>query len=346
MTAANANDFDKAIDLIQKSTTVLVTTHNKPDGDACGCVAAISDALTALRKRPMPLMLSPVPQWYQFLFSEMPPILGRDIVLEDLPPGQPGQPDLIVIVDTNSRNQLAKLAKYLNPAPAPVLVIDHHATSDALGDIELTDPSASAAALILLDLLNHARWPVTPKIAAALFVALATDTGWFRFSNTDARTLRAAAALTDAGAKPTELYAALYNTFSKPRFDLMLAMLASLELHFDARLATMHILRDDFRRTGAALADTENLINESHRISTVEIAALLIELKDGRIRCSLRSTGPVDVSKIAQKFGGGGHKMAAGTFLPGPLQNAKNALLAEIAPNMKAPQPPPQSGAQ
>ncbi|UCG48869.1 MAG: DHH family phosphoesterase [Phycisphaerales bacterium] len=344
MTAAD--DFDKAIELIQKSTTVLVTTHNKPDGDACGCLAATCDTLAALGKRPMPLMLSPVPQWYEFLFSEMPTVLGRDIALEDLPAGQGGQADLIVIVDTNSRNQLAKLAKYLEHTAAPVLVIDHHATSDALGRVELTDPSASAAALILLDLLNRARWPVTPKIADALFVALATDTGWFRFSNTDARTLRAAAALIDAGAKPTELYAALYNTFSKPRFDLMLAMLASLELHFGARLATMHILQDDFRRTGAALADTENLINESHRISTVEIAALFVELKDGRIRCSLRSTGPVDVSKIAEKFGGGGHKMAAGTFLPGPLQNARQTLLAEIAPHMTAPDAPPQSGAQ
>ena len=341
MTATN--DFDKAIELIRNSRTVLVTTHNKPDGDACGCVAAICDTLAALGKHPMPLMLSAVPQWYQFLFSEMPPVLGRDTTLEDLPPGQP---DLIVIVDTNSRNQLAKLVKYLEHAPAPVLVIDHHATSDALGDVELADPSASAAALILLDMLNHARWPITPKIADALFVALATDTGWFRFSNTDGRTLRAAAALVEAGAKPTEIYAALYNTFSRSRFDLMLAMLASLELHFDARLATMHILQADFRRTRAALADTENLINESHRISTVEIAALFIELKDGRIRCSLRSTGPVDVSKIAQKFGGGGHKMAAGTFLPAPLQNAKQALLAEIAPQLAAHQAPSQSGAQ
>jgi len=104
---------------------------------------------------------------------------------------------------------------------------------------------------------------------------------------------------------------------------------------FDGRFATQHISQRDFQQTGAAHKDTENLINECRRISTVEAAALFIELKDGRIRCSLRSTGAVEVSKIAAKFGGGGHKMAAATYLPGPLEEAKKTITAEITEQFK-----------
>ena len=110
----------------------------------------------------------------------------------------------------------------------------------------------------------------------------------------------------------------------------MAGMLDKLELLLDGRYAAMQITKQDFERTGAAYSDTENLINECHRIDSVKASALFIELKDGRIRCSLRSRGPLDVSKIAAKFGGGGHTMAAGTFLPGPLENAKQLILTEM----------------
>ena len=323
-------DFDKAIELIGKSGNILVTTHTKPDGDACGCVAAMCDALTALGKNVRPLMLSAVPRWYEFLFGRRVPVLGEDVTLEELTAGRFGQFDLIVIVDTNSYSQLPEFEKYLRQTRTPVLVIDHHETSDGLGDVELTESAAAATALIVLDLFKHAGWELTEKIAEALFVAVATDTGWFQFSNTDSRTYRACAELIDAGARPTQIYAALYHTFSQARFRLRTAMLNTLELHLDGRYATVHITRRDFERTGAAYSDTENLINECHRIGTVKASALFIEHKDGRIRCSLRSRGAVDVSEIAAKFGGGGHTMAAGTFLPGPLENAKQLILAEI----------------
>jgi phosphoesterase RecJ-like protein len=325
-----SGDFDKAVELIDKSGSILITTHSKPDGDACGCIAALCDALGALGKNIKPLLLSPAPQWYEFLFSEHVPVLGTDIQLEDLTEGRFGEFDLIVIVDTNSYSQLPKFDKYLKQADKPVLVIDHHATADGLGDVELADAGAAATGLIVLDLLKCANWPITAKMAEALFVAVATDTGWFQFSNTDSRAYRTCAELIDAGAKPTQIYANLYHNFSPARFRLMAAMLNTLELHLDGRYAAMHLLQPDFEQTGAAYTDTENLINECHRIGTVKASALFIELRDSRIRCSLRSRGALDISQIAVKFGGGGHKMAAGTYLPGPIENAKQLILAEM----------------
>ena len=335
---ANDFNFQDAIELINKSNNILITTHTKPDGDACGCVAAMCEALGALGKNVTPLLLSPVPQWYEFLFAEKPTILDEDIKLDELTAGRLGQFDLILIVDTNSRSQLPKFSDYLKQNNVPVLVLDHHETSDNLGDVELVDRDAAATGMIVLDLLKYAGWPVTGKIAESLFVAVATDTGWFRFSNTNSRVYQVCAELIEAGVKPSQIYGHLYLNFSHPRFRLMAGMLNKLELLLDGRCAVMQITRQDFEQTGAAYSDTENLINESHRIESVRVSALFIELKDGRIRCSMRSKGPLDVSKIAAKFGGGGHTMAAGTFLPGPLENAKKLITAEVSKSIDSKQ--------
>lgn len=326
----NTDDFQKAVELINKSSNILITAHTKPDGDACGCVTAMCDVLGALGKNVTPLLLSPPPQWYEFLFAEKAAVLGEDVRLDELTAGRFGRFDLIVIVDTNSYSQLPKFDEYLKQADTPVLVLDHHQTSDSLGDVELVDSNTAATGLIVFELLKYAGWPVTEKIAESLFVTMATDTGWFQFSNTDSRVYRACAELVDAGIKPTQIYDHLYLNFSYSRFKLMAGMLDKIELHLDGRYAAMQITKQDIERTGAVYGDTENLINECHRIGTVEASALFIELEDDRIRCSLRSKGHLDVSKIAAKFGGGGHTMAAGTFLPGPLENAKQLILTEM----------------
>ncbi len=335
-------NFQKAIELINQSSSILLTSHTKPDGDACGCLAAMSDVLTALGKKPQLLLLSPMPKWYEFLFAEKVPILGQDIDLQQLMVSEScgelgrtveplGDFDLIMIIDTDSFSQLPQFEQYLKKIDIPILVIDHHKTGDGLGSIRLIDRTAAASGLIFFDFLKYANWPITEKIAQALFVAIATDTGWFQFPNTDSRVFRTCAELIDAGANATENYHKLFQNFSPKRLKLTTAMLNTLELHLDGRFATQYLLQRDFEQTGATYEDTENLINECRRISTVEAAALFVELKDGRIKCSLRSSNNIDVCKIAEKFGGGGHKMAAGAHLPGPLEKAKQLILDAVS---------------
>jgi phosphoesterase RecJ-like protein len=345
----NTNDFQKAVELIKKAKRVLLTTHTRPDGDACGCIVAISETLTALGKNVKTLLLSELPTWYEFLFEQKPEIFSKKTNPLLSCESKKGV-DLIVIVDTDTYNQLPGLDKYLKQSDKPILVIDHHVTSDPLLSCEskkggrLIDSSAAATALIVFDLLKYAGWPITKKTAEALFVAAATDTGWFQFGNTDSRVHRSCAELIEAGVKPTKIYHELYQNFSPQRFKLMTAMLNTLELHFDSRYATQHLTQADFKLTGAKFNDTENLIDECRRISCVEATALFVELADGQIKVSLRSTplssvedrkGGIDVRKIAAKFGGGGHKMAAGAYLPGPIENAKKLILAEMAERFK-----------
>ncbi len=320
-------DFQKAVDLINKSKNILIMTHTRPDGDACGCVAAMAEVLASLGKNVKPLLLTELPEWYGFLFEQKPEIFSEETSVDDA--------DLIIIVDTNSNNQLPKFSDFLKQNTKPVLIIDHHVTNDGLGDVELVDSTAAAAGLIVFELLKHSGWPITTKIAQALFVAIAVDTGWFKFSNTDSRVMKACAELIDFGVISTELYHDLYQNFSAQRFQLMTRMLNTLELHFGGRYATQHLLQSDFETTGAKSKDTENIIDECQRISSVEVAVLFVELADGRIKCSLRSRGDVDVRKIAQQFGGGGHTMASGVHLPGPVENAKKTIYQQLEQQLR-----------
>jgi len=328
-------DFKKAVELINKSTNVLITTHTRPDGDACGSLRAISEAITGLEKKAHPILLSPLPKWYEFLFDEKVPILGNDVTLEEMKAGRFGQCDLVIIIDTNSYIQLPQFDAWLKETQSRVLVIDHHVTSDGLGDVELVDTTAAAAGEIVFDLFKYAGWPVSKKIAEALFVAVSTDTGWFRFSNADARIYRTAADLIDTGARPTEIYRRMYQNLSPQRLKLMVAMLSRVELHFNGRFATQYILRKDFDEAEATGPDTENLIDECQRLDSVDVAALFVELANGGFRCSLRSKVDVDVRKIAQKLGGGGHTMAAGVNLTGPLEKAIGLIKDEVAKQME-----------
>ncbi|MDD5063253.1 MAG: bifunctional oligoribonuclease/PAP phosphatase NrnA [Phycisphaerae bacterium] len=320
------SDFQKAVELINKSKRVLLTTHTRPDGDGCGCIATIAETLTALGKNVKILLLSELPAWYDFLFEQKPETFSKETKMDS---------DLTIIVDTAAHNQLPGLDKYLKQSDKLILAIDHHVTNDGLGAVKLIDSSAAAAALIVFDLLKYAGWPITKKIAEALFVSVSTDTGWFQFDNTDSRAMKVCAELIDAGANPSRIYRNLYQHSSPQRFRLMVAMFNTLELHLDERFVMQHLSQADFKRTGAKLSDTENLIDECRRISSVEAAALFVEQADGQVKVSLRSRGAVDVCKIAAKFGGGGHKMAAGAHLPGPIENAKKLIFDAAAEQFK-----------
>ncbi len=326
----NTNDFQKAVELIKKSKHILLMTHTKPDGDACGSIAAMCEALVVLGKNVELALLSELPGWYEFLFDKKAPVFGRDITAKQL-----AGIDLVILIDVNSFSQLSEIEDFLKQNKKPVLVFDHHVTGDGLGDVELVDTAAAATGLVIFDFLKYAKWQITGKIAQALFVAIASDTGWFQFSNTDSRVYRCCAELIDAGINPMQIHHDLYHNFSPSRLKLMVTMLGTLQLHFNGRYATQYLLRKDFEQTGAKYTDTENLIDECRRIDTVEVAALFVELEDGRIKCSLRSKDTIDVGKIAQKFGGGGHAMAAGANLPGTLEKAMELIGAQIEKQLR-----------
>ncbi len=326
----------RILDALGLCKRVLITTHSRPDGDAIGTAAAMAMALRRKRIDSEILLFDRLPAKYAFLFKE------NNIVHHDVEAGWP-QPyslekfDALLVVDTGTWSQLPGLREHLNGWEKPRLVLDHHLTQEDWADVKLVDTQAAAAGEIAAGLLAQWNIPMDRSIATALFVAIASDTGWFQFSNTRPATLRLAADLMEAGVDTDTIYQHLYQNEQAERLALQTRAQDSLELLQDGRLAVMRVLKSDFEQTGAKPQDTENLINIPLQIRTVEVSILIIEPPEGSpIRISLRSKGQVDVARFAEQFGGGGHARAAGLKLPGTFQDVHDRVVAAMSCAMAA----------
>ncbi len=319
-------DFSEALDCLRKAQSVLISCHVRPDGDSLGSAAGMAQMLTGQGKSAEIILPSELPDRYAFLFEQKQP----RVIQDDWRRGGLAGFDTVVIVDTSVRVQLEPQYEFLKSCNLPVLIIDHHLESENIGTVELLDSSASAIGLMVAELAEA--WPVELSAAAAkaLFTAIASDTGWFRFPNADSRTYRQAWRLLQAGVRPTEVYSSLYMQASVAKVRLMGRALDSLELFCEGRLACMSLLKEDFRQTQAVHAETEGLINESLRIGSVIAAVMLTEDENGSIRVNFRSKRQINVARIAEGFGGGGHKLAAGAQLAGGITEAKEKIVSAI----------------
>ncbi len=309
------DDCARAIELLEGAGPdgrVLVLTHARPDGDALGSGLALQIAIQAAGRRADFALLTPPPGKYDWLIAPHAPLAAWERRV-DL-----GRYDRIAIVDTCTYNQLEGLADQLDEHRRRIAVIDHHATRDPIGAVQWIDTEAAASGAMVHELIRRAGWPVGRDVAEALFIALATDTGWFRFSNTNAAALRLAAELVERGLDVASLYQRTYQNDSPQRVALSAEMLRTLTLHAGGRLAIVRITQEMYARTGANPADTEGLIDYPQVIGSVIITVLMAERPSGGgVRLSFRSKDDaVDVNAIARSFGGGGHRRAAGAKLP------------------------------
>jgi phosphoesterase RecJ-like protein len=211
-----------------------------------------------------------------------------------------------------------------------VLVIDHHVSEDDLGDRWFKDTSAEATARIVYEIGLRLKVRLTPEIATPLYAGLSPDTGGFRVPSTRGETFRVAARLVDAGASPPAIYKELFEQDSLARLHLVGRTLAGAVTTRDGAVITSTAPQADIRAVDAQPSDTEDLINLTLAVKGTELAAILIEQPDGRIKVSFRSRGPVDCNALAAKFGGGGHKAAAGTIIEGPFDLALERIAAAV----------------
>jgi phosphoesterase RecJ-like protein len=328
--------YQRVIDFLSRTKRVLVTTHVRPDGDALGSTAALLLGLKVRGVEAEVLLLSHLPRKYSFIFQE------NQIPFFDAEAAWPeglslDSYDALVVVDTGTWSQLPGLKERVLAFPKPKVVIDHHLTQEDWADVKLVVTEAAAAGEIVAELLEFWDVKFDKAMATALYVAIASDTGWFQFSNTRPYTMRLAAMLMEAGVDTDRLYQLLYQNERKERVALQARALSSMELLKEGRLAVMRISKADFEATGAKVADTENLINLPLQIASVEVSMLLTEPTDfGPVRVSLRSKGQIDVARFAEQFGGGGHARASGLKLEKSFQAAHDEVVGAMVQVMGA----------
>jgi phosphoesterase RecJ-like protein len=326
-----SDSFGAIIDALATKKRVLVTTHVRPDGDALGSSVALILGLRAKGIDAELLVLSKLPRKYAFVVTD------NAVVVHDADAGWPAalsdlsRFDALAVCDTGTWNQLPGLKDRVSGWRVPKLVIDHHLTQEDWATTKLVVTGAAAAAEVVGELLDRWGVPLTPAIGAALFLGLASDTGWFQFANTRPQTFRLAARLVEAGVDTDRMYQLLYQNEAAERFALQARAQQSLELLAGGRLAVMRVTASDFAETGGSVADTENVINLPLQIRAVQASILLTEPPEGGpVRVSLRSKGQVDVARFAERFGGGGHARAAGLKIAGTLTQARDAVAAAM----------------
>jgi len=319
MTSYHSNITLPAVaDLLrQPSRKLLITTHAKPDGDAFGCVVALATHLKQHGHTVQAVVMGPI-------LGNFRALRGFDLV-EFYEPGMKLiEPDLVIVTDTGAWSQLAPMRDVLEPMCDRMLIIDHHLNGNIEAAHRYIDGQAAACCEIIAQLLlDEMNGPLDSVVADALFVGIASDTGWFRFSNTRAQTHEWAARLKRAGVDHAALYQQLEQTERPEKLALLIRALNSMKLLGNGRVAIMSLRASDFADTGALVEETERFIDMPQALEQVQMVVLITEPPIGEdeqtnpspIRLSFRSKpGPhaINVAQIAQQFGGGGHARAAG----------------------------------
>ena len=318
--------WPRFVEIVRTHQRFLLTTHVRPDGDALGSELAMAAILETLGKDVLVCNAFAVPPNLRFLDpGRKHRQLGVDVTA-----GQLADREVLIVLDTTAWAQLGTMGDVIKQTQAVKVVLDHHQSGDDLGAELFKDVSAEAAGRLVVDAADQLGVQLTAEIARPAFVALATDTGWFRFSSTTAGTLRLAARLVDAGAAPDQLYKELYETDTHGRLRLIGTALAHTQTELDGRLIHTWLSLSDFAACGAVPSDSEDIINMTLAVGGTEAAVILVEQPGGGYKVSLRSRCQLDCSAVAEQFGGGGHKKAAGATVSGPLELAREKVLSAV----------------
>jgi bifunctional oligoribonuclease and PAP phosphatase NrnA len=323
------------IDQLQKSRSILVVSHTNPDGDAIGALLAAGLAFKAMDKKVHIVNESAIPAVYRFLPS-IKSIRHRLDATATV--------DTVVVLDCGSLERVGTLISRIQTA-SMIINIDHHMTNCRFGHLHLVDPEACATAELIYRIINELNIQFTCPIATAIYTGILTDTGSFRFSNTNQAAFAICAEMISSGADPYDVAQHVYGRYSLGRIKLLNLALDSLEISPNGRMSIITLTQRMLKMTGTQAEDIDGIINYGRRIEDVQVAVLIHETESesktpGRGRrdfhVSLRSDGNVNVADIAARFGGGGHANAAGFSVVSTLAEIKTMMyeISETAPEL------------
>ena len=318
--------LDRVLELLAGAESVVITTHANADGDGAGSEVALAAFLRARGVEAWIVNPTPFPDSFAFLLPD--PAWTIPTPSEEAS-RRCREADLAVVLDTAEVPRIGRVKGLIRDLPK--VVVDHHPPGRrAIEGVIFRDTTACATGALVFELIERAGGPWNEDIARALYIAVLTDTGGFRFSNTNPACLGVAARLVELGARPEELYRAAYGSFRPRRFELLRESLATLTVHESGRLAWIVVPKDAYDRLGATVEDLEGFVDVPRDVAGVEVAMLFRTTADGRIKVSLRSVAPADVNVIAVELGGGGHVRAAAAVVKGPLEDAVERVVRRV----------------
>jgi len=316
------DDIQAVLRAIEHGQRLVVSAHARPDGDAIGSILACGMILDQLGRQADMVSADPVPLIYQGL-----PCARAIRHVSHVE----GSYDAVILLECDGIER----SRLLGLEGRFLINIDHHVSGRAFGDVNWIDTDACAVAEMIYNLARISGVEITPGMATCLYTAVLTDTGSFCYAGTDAHTFELAADLVRRGADPTVI--AQHTYFSNPTSKMLLLGAALSNLKRDGRLAWMWVAHEDMLRTHAAEEDCEGLVNYAIAIAGVDVAVFLRELPNRRVRLSLRSKGDLDVARVAERFGGGGHTHASGCTIDGPLSSATDYILGQLRACLQSP---------
>jgi len=307
--------IDSLLQAFRSTPRFLLTSHARPDGDAVGSVLALAGILEQIGCEVDIVLADPVPLIYRSL-------PGVERIHQDF--SVPAEiPCILLECDSIDRTGIAGLNGRL------LINIDHHASGRPFGALNWIDPGACAVGAMIYQIAQASGATITPAIATCLYTAILSDTGAFTYDGTDAATFALARDLTVSGAQPGQIARDIY--FSSPESKIRLLGAALSRMRREGQIAWSWITLQDLDEASAEVEDCEGVINHLIGVTGVEAAVFLREIPDSnRYRLSIRSKGTLDVAKVAEHFGGGGHRTASGCTLSGPLEDAADRIVAQL----------------
>lgn len=315
-----ARNLNAVAEAIRRADAIALCCHVNPDGDAVGSTLALANGLEKLGKQVTCFCQDKVPDNLHML-------RGADAFV--LPENAQGPFDLLVAIDVADQRRMGSGECLLGLAPATAQV-DHHGTNPGYMQVNAIDADSPSSALLIRELLGILGVALDREIAKCLYAGMSTDTGNFAFSSTDAETFRVMGELMEAGLPLSDMHRALFRERSMPQILLLARALGSLQFYREGRISMIRLSKEDMLACNALPEHADAIVNFGLDVTGVKLAALLRENTDGTLKCSLRAIDGGAVDGVAASFGGGGHRLAAGCTLQGPLDEAYNRVLAAL----------------
>ena len=312
-------DLQGVVDACRAANTFLVTSHSTPDGDAIGSILAMRGFLRALGKADITCAChDAVPKLYDWVPG------AEDFVRANK---LRKSYELVVVMDVAQKERLGDIGRAIAPEQT-VLIVDHHPEETPFGTLNFIDRSYASCSQIVVDLYETAGLRMSPDAATAAYVGLTTDTGSFRFSNTDGRAHRHAAKLLELGVDPSDIASRVFDIITPEKLALLKHVLERVQRSSCGRISWSILTAVDLVQARASAEDVEGLVNFIRNLEGVQVGVLFRELKPGRIKVSMRARGAIDAGLMLKPFGGGGHPGAAGAIINMPLDDAIREVVA------------------